>query len=206
MLYQHYPMSLWAVELLVKSRCEVRFQGVSSAGLPYQMPSICGQAIGSVQPCFSATWETVKPFLDRYLLDLPMLAFLINGYESMPDLPSISLRSCHGYTETVHAEYLDIKSHLCCGSEIGYVWVHCLPWASDGLSDIRGAEGGGVFVVRASRRVSCLVFCQLFRADGLFCGIPAFAGMTVKWVIRLFTSSSKFRIPERKDCRTGPYY
>ena len=29
----------------------------------------------------------------RYLLDLPMLAFLINGYESMPDLARVSLQS-----------------------------------------------------------------------------------------------------------------
>jgi len=35
-------VSLLAVELLVKSRCEVRFRGVSPAGLSYQMPSICG--------------------------------------------------------------------------------------------------------------------------------------------------------------------
>ena len=32
----------------------------------------------------------------RYLLDLAMLPFLINGYESMPDLARVSLQSCPG--------------------------------------------------------------------------------------------------------------
>ena len=70
-------------------------------------------------------------------------------------------------TETVHAKYLYVHAHLGCGPKIGYVRVHCSSRAANSLSYICGCQGWGL-TVGASCSFSCLVFCQLSRAYGLF--------------------------------------
>ena len=57
----------------------------------------------------------------RYLPDLPMLAFSVNGQILSVGARPISLRFYPGGYRSGHAGYLDVEAKLGCSAKIGYV-------------------------------------------------------------------------------------